>query len=234
MEHIIIDGLKTLGLAPAANKAAAMAEYGRRLLKTNAITNLTAITDPDAVARLHFLDSAALLTLADFAGKSVMDVGSGAGFPGIPLRIMEPTIRLTVMDSVGKKVDFIRSTCEAMGMEDVSCLWGRAEEMPQLRESFDIVVSRAVAELDVLAELCLPLAKSGGLFIAMKKPDCDEEVSRADFAIRALGGRVRDIRRYTVPGTDVLHAAVLVEKAKPTPPQYPRRYAQIKKKPLRG
>ena len=234
MENILIDGLQELGLPADADKAAAMAEYGRRLLKTNAVTNLTAITDPDAVARLHFLDSAALLTVADFTGKSVMDVGSGAGFPGIPLRIMEPTVRLTVMDSVGKKVDFIRESCQAMGMEDVSCLWGRAEEMPQLRESFDIVVSRAVAELDVLAELCLPLAKPGGLFIAMKKPDCDDEVARGDFAIRALGGRVREIRRYTVPGTDVVHAAVLVEKTKSTPPQYPRRYAQIKKKPLRA
>ena len=234
MENILIDGLQTLGLPADGDKAAAMAEYGRRLLETNAITNLTAITDPDAVARLHFLDSAALLTLAEFAGKAVADVGSGAGFPGIPLRIMEPSIRLTVMDSVGKKVDFIRSSCQAMGMEDVTCLWGRVEEMPQLRESFDVVVSRAVAELDMLAELCLPLAKPGGLFIAMKKPDCDDEVARADFAIRALGGRIREIKRYTVPGTDVVHAAVMVEKVKPTPSQYPRRYAQIKKKPLRG
>ena len=119
-------------------------------------------------------------------------------------------------------------------MEDVTCLWGRAEEMPQLRERFDIVTSRAVAELDMLAELCLPLAKVGGLFLAMKNPDCDQEVRRGDFAVRALGGRLREIRRYAVPGADVMHAVVIIEKVKPTPAQYPRRWAQIKKKPLLG
>ena len=232
MEQIIKQGLETLGLD--GEKAAAMAAYGRLLAETNAVTNLTAITEPQAMARLHFLDCAAILTMADFAGKKVADVGSGAGFPGVPLRILQPDIRLTVMDSVGKKVDFIRESCEALGLDGVTCLWGRAEEMGQLRESFDIVTSRAVAELDVLAELCLPLASVGGLFIAMKGPDCDTEVSQADFAIRALGGRIRRIQRYTIPGTDVTHAAVIVEKVKATPPQYPRRYAQIKKKPLKG
>ena len=107
------------------------------------------------------------------------------------------------------------------------------EELPELRETFDIVVSRAVAELDVLAELCLPQVRTGGLFLAMKGPDCDGEVARADRAVRRLGGHVREIRRYTVPGTDAVHAAVIVEKTEPTPPQYPRRYAQIKKNPLR-
>ena len=232
MEQIIRAGLGALGLDP--EKAPAMAAYGELLAKANAVTNLTAITEPAAMARLHFLDCAAIVPMADFRGKAVADVGSGAGFPGVPLRILRPDIRLTVLDSVGKKVDFIREACQALGMGDVTCLWGRVEEMGQLRERFDIVTSRAVAELDVLAELCLPLAKVGGLFIAMKGPDCETEAAQADFAIRALGGRVRRIERYTIPGTDVTHAAVIVEKVKPTPAQYPRRYAQIKKKPLRG
>ncbi len=234
MEKIIEEGLRALGIEARPDQLAAMAAYGRRLLEVNQVTNLTAITDPAAAARLHFVDSAALLTVADFAGKAVADVGSGAGFPGVPLRILRPDIRLTCLDSVGKKMDFVRESCAMLGMEDVTCLWGRAEEMPQLRERFDIVTSRAVAELDMLAELCLPLAKVGGLFLAMKNPDCDQEVRRGDFAVRALGGRLREIRRYDVPGADVTHAVVVIEKVKPTPAQYPRRWAQIKKKPLLG
>ena len=235
MDKIIREGLASLGVPATEEQIGTLAAYGARLLRANETTNLTAIRDPAGAARLHFLDSAALLTLADFSGgKAVADIGSGAGFPGIPLRILQPDIRLTCVDSVGKKMDFVRQSCAALGLEDVKCLWARAEEMKDERESFDVVTSRAVAELHLLAELCLPLVTVGGLFLAMKKDDCDQEAARADFAIRALGGRVREIRRYTVPGTDVTHAVVIVEKVKPTPPQYPRRWAQITKKPLLG
>ena len=233
MVDILRQGLGELGVEPPEGAVEQLREYGERLLEKNASVNLTAIRDPAGVARLHFLDCAALLTLADFSGKSVIDIGSGAGFPGVPLKLLEPDIRLTTVDSVGKKVDFVREACEAMGIE-ARCLWGRVEELPALRESFDIAVSRAVAELDLLAELCLPQVRPGGLFIAMKGPDCEEEVSRADFAVRTMGGRVREIARYTVPGTDAVHAAVIVEKRRSTPPQYPRKFAQIKKRPLRG
>lgn len=233
MEEILRRGLAELGLEAPDGAISAMCAYGALLLEKNEITNLTAIRDPEGVARLHFLDCAALLKAADFAGRRVLDVGSGAGFPGVPLRILCPTMELTMVDSVGKKMDFVREACAAIGVQ-AECRWGRIEEMPELRESFDIAVSRAVAELDVLAELCLPQVKPGGLFVAMKGPDCGEEVENSDFAIRTMGGRVREIVRYTVPGTDVTHAAVIVEKRKPTPPQYPRRYAQMKKKPLRG
>lgn len=235
MERIIREGLAQLGLTAAEEQVRTLAAYGALLLRANETTNLTAIRAPEDAARLHFLDSAALLTTADFSGgKAVADIGSGAGFPGVPLRVLRPDIRLTCVDSVGKKMDFVRESCRALGLEDVTCLWARAEEMGAYRESFDIVVSRAVAELHLLAELCLPLVKAGGLFLAMKKDACDEEAARADFAIRTLGGRVREIARYTVPGTDTVHAVVLVEKGKPTPAQYPRRWAQIMKKPLLG
>ncbi len=234
MEDILRQGLAELGLAAGEEQIGAMAAYGRWMLAANETTNLTAITEPEAAARLHFLDSAALLTVADFAGKDVVDVGSGAGFPGVPLRILRPDMRLTCLDSVGKKMDLVREGCLAVGLGDVTCLWGRAEEMGQLRERFDIAVSRAVAELDMLAELCLPLVRPGGLFLAMKKPDCDDEAARGTFAVKALGGQVRQIRRYTVPGTDTVHAVVVIEKVRTTPAQYPRRWAQIKKKPLRG
>lgn len=233
MEEIIRCGLADMGIDARSDAAARLAAFGERLLEANKSVNLTAIREPEDVARLHFLDCAALLKAADFSGKRVVDVGSGAGFPGVPLKILRPDMRLTTVDGVGKKVTFVREACEALGVE-AECLWGRIEEMPALRESFDIALSRAVAELDVLAELCLPQVKVGGLFLAMKGPDCEEELARAEFAVKAMGGRVRDVLRYTIPGTDVTHAAVVVEKRRPTPPQYPRRYAQIKKKPLRG
>ncbi len=233
MEEILREGIKELDVAAPPGVLELMRAYGALLLEKNAVTNLTAIREEEGVARLHFLDSAALLTAADFTGARVLDVGSGAGFPGIPLRILRPDIRLTTIDSVGKKVDFVRDACAALGIDGVTCLRGRVEELPELREAFDIVVSRAVAELDVLAELCLPQVRIGGVFLAMKGPDCDGETERADAAIRALGGRVREVRRYAVPGTDAVHAVVIVEKSKPTPPQYPRRFAQIKKRPLR-
>lgn len=207
--------------------------YGELLKETNAVTNLTAIRDDAGIARLHFLDSVCLRAYADFSGKRVIDIGTGAGFPGLPLRLMQPDMRLTLLDSNNKKVDFLQRVCRELA-PDVQCLWGRVEELPALRGQYDIAVSRAVAELELLAELCLPQVKVGGQFLAMKKPDCDDEVRRADFAIRALGGRVRAIERYTVPGTDVQHAVVIVDKIKSTPPQYPRRWAQIKKKPLKG
>lgn len=207
--------------------------YGELLKETNAVTNLTAIRDDAGIARLHFLDSVCLRAYADFSGKRVIDIGTGAGFPGLPLRLMQPDMRLTLLDSNNKKVDFLQRVCRELA-PDVQCLWGRAEELPALRGQYDIAVSRAVAELELLAELCLPQVKVGGQFLAMKKPDCDDEVRRADFAIRTLGGRVRAIERYTVPGTDVEHAVVIVDKIKSTPPQYPRRWAQIKKKPLKG
>lgn len=234
MKDILKEGLAALGIVADEKQLDTLAAYGARLMQANQVTNLTAIRDPDEAARLHFLDSAALLALEDFAGRRVADVGSGAGFPGIPLRVLRPDVKLTVIDSVGKKMDFVRESCRALGLDDVQCLWGRAEELPGLRESFDVAVSRAVAELPLLAELCLPLVRVGGRFLAMKKPDCDEEAARGEFAVRALGGRTRQIKRYTVPGTDVVHALVVVEKVKHTPPQYPRRWAQIRKKPLLG
>lgn len=234
MEEILREGLAALGIDAPPGAPALLREYGERMLARNEAVNLTAIREPEDVARLHLLDSAALLRTADFSGKSVIDVGSGAGFPGVPLKILRPDIQLTTLDGIRKKVDFVRGACGEMGVE-AECLWGRAEELPAvMRESFDIAVSRAVAELCVLAELCLPLVKPGGLFLAMKGPDCDGEAAGAAFAVKALGGELRGIERYTVPGTDAVHAVVVVEKKKPSPPQYPRRYAQIKKSPLRG
>lgn len=231
MEVLLREGLNALGLPEGA--AAPLARYGELLLETNQVMNLTAITDPADVAALHFLDSAALLTLADFHDKSVADVGTGAGFPGLPLKIVEPSIRLTLLDAQGKRVRFLESVCRELGLEDVACIHGRAEEFAaDRRESFDLVTSRAVAALPVLSELCLPLVKPGGYFLAMKSVDCEAELSSAKRALDTLGGRVEAVRDYEIPGTDVRHRLILIKKFRQTPEKYPRVFAKIRKNPL--
>ena len=231
MEALLHRGLTELHLPETA--AEPMARYARLLLETNQVMNLTAITEPADVAALHFLDSAALLTLADFHDKSVADVGTGAGFPGLPLKIVEPSIRLTLLDAQGKRVRFLESVCRELGLEDVACIHGRAEEFAaDRRESFDLVTSRAVAALPVLSELCLPLVKPGGYFLAMKSVDCEAELSSAKRALDTLGGRVEAVRDYEIPGTDVRHRLILIKKFRQTPEKYPRVFAKIKKNPL--
>ena len=231
MKEILTAGLQDLQL-PTAGVDALM-QYADALLETNKVMNLTAITDPTDVATLHFLDSAALLKLADFNGKRVVDVGTGAGFPGMPLRILEPSIRLTLLDSLGKRIHFLQGVCDQLGFADVACVHARAEEFAaQHRESFDIATSRAVASLPLLAELSLPLVKVGGYFLPMKAVDSDEELSSAARAISILGGRLKEVKDYRIPGTEVTHRLLVIEKVKPSPAKYPRAFAKIKKAPL--
>lgn len=231
METILQEGLAALGLS--AEGVPALVRYAGLLAEKNKVMNLTAITDPAEVARLHFLDSAALLALADFRGKSVVDVGTGAGFPGLPLRILEPSIRLTLLDAQNKRVDFLREVCGELGLEHVDFVHGRAEEFAQSRrEAFDLAVSRAVAALPVLAELCLPLVKVGGRFLAMKSVSSHEELNAAGRAVRLLGGRLEKPLDYDIPGTNVRHRLVIITKITETQKKYPRTFAKIKKNPL--
>ena len=231
MEHLLHEGLTTLGLSTAGIPS--LLRYADMLVEKNKVMNLTAITDPADIATLHFLDCAALLPLADWADKSVADIGTGAGFPGMPLRILEPSIRLTLLDSLNKRIDFLKEVCADLGLDDVNCIHGRAEEFAAThRESYDIVTSRAVANLQMLCELCLPLVKEGGYFLSMKSVDSDQELKLAYTAIKTLGGQVEQVKDYTIPGTDVSHRLIFIKKVAPTPKKYPRAFAKIKKAPL--
>lgn len=209
-------------------------KYMELLLQWNEKMNLTAITDPDAVVCRHFLDSLLLLKTADLPqGSSLIDVGTGAGFPGIPIKIARPDLRLTLLDSLAKRLNFLGEVCSCLGLE-VPRVHARAEEggrQPALRDQFDAACARAVAPLNLLCEYCLPFVRRGGAFYSMKGPDVEEEISQAQNALKCLGAEVESIRKFTLP--DQSGRTILVIRKKGiTPEQYPRHGSKIAKKPL--
>lgn len=233
LEDILREGFSSLSFPVSEQAAERFRIYFEYLEEMNKVMNLTAISGEEDVARLHFLDSLALLDMADFSGRSVIDVGTGAGFPGLALKIACPDIRLTLLDSLDKRIGFLRTLCEKLGFDDVQCLHARAEEAPPaLRGSYDIAVSRAVARLNLLSELCVPFVRKGGLFIAMKGPGWEEEMKEAKHACGLLGVSGPKQVAYSIPGTDTAHCALIYTKTSATPAKYPRRWAQIKKSPL--
>lgn len=203
-------------------------QFSDLLLERNKVMNLTAVRDPIEVVTRHFLDCAPLAAYAQ--GKTMIDVGCGAGFPGMPVALLSDA-NVTLLDSLGKRITFLNETIHTLGMENAQAIHARAEEFGH-REMFDLATSRAVARLNVLAELSLPLVKVGGLFIAMKAVGSDEEIEEARNAIRLLGGKLEKIEDYTVPCTDVVHRLVIVRKVRHTPAQYPRRFGKISASPL--
>lgn len=233
LEDILISGLDTLGIDYDAEAVPRLRTYFELLEETNKVMNLTSISGEEDVARLHFLDCASILTSADISGKTVVDIGTGAGFPGLVLKILQPDIRLILIDSLDKRIGFLKKTCDALRLEGTECIHARAEEaVRDYREKADIVTSRAVASLNVLSELCIPFVKKDGLFIAMKGPDYEAELESAKPAVRTLGGRTEKCLSFRIPDTDIVHSLILIRKLKPTPSAYPRRWAQIKKSPL--
>ena len=238
MEEIISAGLEELGLTDRvpADAPAQLAQYGRMLLEKNQVMNLTAIREPEGVARLHFLDCATLLKYCDFQGKTLIDVGTGAGFPGMVLKILVPSLKVTLLDSLSKRLEWLTEVYEDLdGVDSITTVHGRAEEFALekgFRDSFDFAAARAVANLRVLCELCLPFVKVGGHFLAMKSTGSNQELADAAHAVKLLGGKVVQVEDYPIPGTEITHRLIVVEKLAPTLKGYPRRWAKIQKEPL--
>lgn len=230
MLETIRSGLARWGLSP--DKAEALTTYGRLLVEKNKVMNLTALTSDFDVATLHMLDCAALAAHYDLNGKTIIDVGTGAGFPGMVLAILCPSAQVTLLDPLEKRLGFLREVALSLGLENVTFLHGRGEDLgkaPEYREKFHFAAARAVAQMSVLSELCLPFVAVGGSFLAMKSVESDQELSRSLPLLQALGGAVQSPWDYTIPATSVPHRVLEVKKLAPTPEQYPRRWAKIQK-----
>lgn len=230
----LISGAKQLGIKMTMSQAEQFQSYLELLLEWNEKINLTAITDPDEVLEKHFLDSLTLLSHCEIKqGARLIDVGTGAGFPGIPLKIMRPDLELALLDGLNKRLVFLGEVCSALGLE-AERVHKRAEEAgldPKMRESFDIVTARAVAPLNVLAEYCLPLVKMKGYFLAMKGPGAKEEVNQAEKALDILGGTEVKLLSLSLPTAGERNIAAIRKKAF-TPKGYPRHGGTITKHPL--
>jgi 16S rRNA (guanine527-N7)-methyltransferase len=235
-ERILKSGAKEAGVELDGTMAEKFRLYAQFMTEYNEKVNLTAITDPGQIALKHFVDCLFLLKyIKPGHGASVADVGSGAGFPGVVLKIAREDLNLTCIDSLNKRVIFLTELGKKLGLGGFGCCHLRAEEAgrrPELRGRFDLVTARAVASLPVLCELCLPLAKKGGIFCAMKGPQPQQEVKDAQRAIRMLGARLEGVHEYTLPGSDMGRSIIIIKKTGDTPNKYPRPTARISKEPL--
>ncbi|MBE5825362.1 MAG: 16S rRNA (guanine(527)-N(7))-methyltransferase RsmG [Butyrivibrio sp.] len=217
--------------------------YYSMLVEWNKVMNLTGITEFDDVCRLHFTDSISSAQYFDFQGKeiSLIDIGTGAGFPGIPLKIVFPELNITLLDSLNKRLNFLNAVIDELHLNDsgsIKTLHGRAEDFCQkkdgsLRETFDVAVSRAVANMATLSEYCLPYVKVGGYFLAYKSEKAEEELTDAKGAIHLLGGKLESSNEFLLPGSDVSRTICVVKKVEPTSKKYPRKAGVPSKQPLK-
>lgn len=209
--------------------------YYEMLVETNKVMNLTAITEPEEVAVKHMIDSLLAYEPAMQGDKVLADVGTGAGFPGVPLKIYCPSLKVVLIDSLGKRLKFLEQVIEALNLQDITCQHLRAEDAGRSkkhREAYDIVTARAVARLSVLAEYCLPLVKKDGMFIALKGSKFAEEITEANAAVKILGGKLLSSEPVKLPGLDDGRAIIRIKKIKSTPAQYPRKAGTPEKQPL--
>ena len=230
MKQTLLQGLPELGLSLPEDRVDLLCAFGAAVVKQNEVMNLTAITDPEQVAKLHLLDSLTLLSSVDLKGKTIIDVGCGAGFPGVPTAIACPEAHVTLLDSLGKRMNWLETILPELGVK-ARCITARAEEaVADHREKFDFATSRAVARLNILLELTAPYVRVGGAVLALKGSAAREELQEAQGAVKKLGLQVESIRDFTFDGAT--HSLIILRKIAPTPPRYPRRYAKIKQAPL--
>ena len=230
MKKTLLEGLPGLNLALPEDRVDTLCAFARAMVKQNEVMNLTGITEDTAVARLHLLDSLTVLACQDLKGKRLIDVGCGAGFPGVPLAIACPEAEITLLDSLGKRMKWLESVLPELGVK-AQCVTARAEEaVTTCRESYDFATSRAVARLNILLELTAPYVKVGGAVLAMKGGLAQEELEEAAGAIKKLGLKLEEVRQFPIGDTN--HAVIVLRKVAPTPKQYPRRFSKIKQNPL--
>ncbi len=235
MRDLLINGLEKLEINNISPQAVdKLIEFSQLLIEKNTVMNLTAITEPFDVATKHFLDSASLLKFIDISDKKVCDIGCGAGFPSVPLKILSPSTDMTMVDSLRKRIDFISDCCNKLEIEQGSNpTHARAEEFASAnREQFDFAFSRAVSNLNILAELCFPLLKVGGSMVCMKSINCDAELEGAKSAFKTLGAGEITTHDITIPFTDITHRIIIIKKIKSTPVRFPRKWAKIQINPL--
>ncbi|MGL5207102.1 MAG: 16S rRNA (guanine(527)-N(7))-methyltransferase RsmG [Acidaminococcaceae bacterium] len=234
LEALISKG-KEAGLVFSAKQLEQFSQYFELLIETNKVMNLTAITEPEEVAVKHIIDSLLAYDEKLFAGKLLADVGTGAGFPGIPLKIYCPELKVVLLDSLAKRLKFLENVIATLGLNDIACVHLRAEDAgqnKQHREKYDLVTARAVARLSVLSEYCLPLVKPGGYFIAMKGSRFKEELAEGRTAVGVLGGEIISAEEVKLPGLDDGRAIIRIHKIKKTPVKYPRKAGVPEKQPL--
>ncbi|MEG0641033.1 MAG: 16S rRNA (guanine(527)-N(7))-methyltransferase RsmG [Clostridium sp.] len=236
LEKMLREGASLYGVELTDTQVKQFMTYKELLQEWNQKINLTAIIDDEGIIKKHFIDSIAILKSGVIGeGATVIDVGTGAGFPGIPLKIIRPDIELTLLDSLNKRIKFLETVCKEADIKDVNCIHMRAEDGGRdklLRDTFDIATARAVANMRVLSEYCMPYVKVSGHFVALKGPSGYEEVADARNAIGLLGGKPHDIIETVIPGEDIKHNLVVVNKVKPTDNRFPRQAKQIKDSPL--
>lgn len=230
MRKTLEAGLPGLGLELSGQQIDTLCAFAQAVVEQNRVMNLTAITEEAAVAKLHLLDSLTVLNCVNLAGKRLIDVGCGAGFPGVPLAIACPTAQVTLLDALGKRMKWLEATLPALGIR-AQCVTARAEEaVADRRETYDAAASRAVARLNILLELTAPYVKVGGVALAMKGAAAREELDECAGAMRKLGLQLENVKHFPIDGAD--HAVIVLRKVSPTPRCYPRRYAKIKQSPL--
>ena len=233
-----VEALDAKGINLDSRQIQQFESYYQFLVEWNQKINLTAITDQKEVYLKHFYDSLAPLWLTDKiqADKALIDIGAGAGFPSIPLAIAQPGLRVTIVDSLNKRIKFLEVLVEALGLDQVQALHGRAEDLGQdkrYRQNFDLVTARAVAQLNVLAEYCLPFAKKGGYFLALKAQKTQTEIDQAQAAIKVLGAKLEDVLSDVLPGQGDERTIVVIKKTLDTPNKYPRKAGKPAKQPLK-
>ena len=233
---VLLKGVEDLELQLSQADRAKFSTYKELLKEWNEKINITTITEDDEIDVKHFLDSLSCLSLDLFDDKkSLIDIGTGGGFPGIPLKIMRENLDVTLLDSLNKRIIFLDEVIKDLGLRNIRAVHGRAEELSrtkEYREKFSIAISRAVASLDTLSEYCLPFVKVGGHFIAMKGPEIEEELKLSEKAIKLLGGNVVETKLITLPESDIVHSLIVIEKIRQTSQKYPRGGGKPRKNPL--